>query len=212
MRWKGLDGMIPGPAILMVAMLLYISGFLLDASGMPPPYGFLNGNMVVHFSSFPGFREQFIDYLGATAFWIFISNITQVLVFIFTLATTIQVLKVIILSGALLHNLISMWGFRGFLIYAGTVHLHLEVMGCLFSLQAARVFIGSVLESISRGSAEPMMSAIKERLLFLIVLVAIIFAMAAIIEVFWSTWWVYIFTERRVSWTYFHSHVAAVEL
>lgn len=211
MRRKGLDGMIPGPAILMVAMLLYISGFFLDASGMPPPYGFLNGNMVVHFSSFPGFREQFIDYLGATAFWIFISNITQVLVFIFTLATTIQVLKVIVLSGALLHNLIYRWGFRGFLIYGGTVHLHLEVMGCLFSLQAARIFIGSVLKSISRCSVEPLRN-IKERLLFLVVLVTVIFAMAAIIEVFWSTWWVYIFTERPVSWTYFHSHVASVEL
>lgn len=211
MSRKGLDGMIPGPPILMVATLLYISGFLLDAFGMPPPYGFLNGNMVVHFSSFPGFREQCIDYLGATAFWIFISNITQVLVFIFTLATTIQVLKLIVLSGALLHNLVSTWGFRGFLIYAGTVHLHLEVMGCLFSLQAARIFIGSVLKSISRCSVEPLRN-IKERLLFLVVLVTVIFAMAAIIEVFWSTWWVYIFTERQVSWTYFHSHVASVEL
>ncbi|MGB9837303.1 hypothetical protein [Methanothermobacter sp.] len=212
MSREGLEGIIPGPAILMVAMILYISGFFLDASGMPPAYGFLKGNMVVHFSSFPGFREQFIDYLGATAFWIFISNLIQALVFIFTLATTIQVLRIFVLSGALLHNLVSMWGFRGFLMYAGTLHLHLEVMGCLFSLQAARVFIGSIMESISRGSAEPLLGEIKERLLFLIVLIAVIFATAAIVEVFWSTWWVYVFTERQVSWTYFHSHVASVEL
>ncbi|MBE2899997.1 hypothetical protein DNK57_04090 [Methanothermobacter thermautotrophicus] len=208
-RW---DGIIPHPGILAFAMVLYFLGFVLDASGRSLAYGFLTGDMVVHFSTFPGFREQFIDYLSATALWVFISNITQVTVFIFTLATVYPVLKIFILAGALLHNLLEGWGVRGLMIYAGTLHLHLEVTGCLLSLQAALVFVRSVLGAIQQRSPGPIVTALRENLAFLIPLIILLFAIAAILEVFWSTWWVYNLTHGPVSWTYFYTHVAAVEL
>jgi len=208
-RW---DGIIPHPGILAFAMALYLLGFVLDASGRPLAYGFLTGDLVVHFSTFPGLREQFIDYLLATAFWIFISNITQVTVFIFSLATFYPVLKIFVLAGALLHNLLVGWGVRGLLIYAGTLHLHLEVTGCLLSLQAALVFVRSLLGTIQHRSRGPLVTALRENLAYLIPLIILLFAIAAILEVFWSTWWVYNLTHGPVSWRYFYTHVFSVEL
>ncbi len=207
-----LKAIIPHPGLMVLSAALYIYGFVSDALGAAGSYGFLTGDMTVCFSHYPGFRAQFIDYLGGVALGIFISNIKQALLFIFTLTTAVPVLNLFVLAGGLLHALISRMGLYGILVYAGTLHIHLEVVGCLLSLEAAAVFFYSLMKSVYTGSAEPFKRAFRERLVILLPVILLVFAAAAILEVFWSTWWVYTLTQQQVSWSYFHGHVCSVRV
>ncbi|HHW05473.1 MAG TPA: hypothetical protein PK601_03895 [Methanothermobacter sp.] len=158
-------------------------------------------------------RLQFIDYLGGTAFNIFISNILSIF---FCILLGFPIVKVILVdligfSGALMNVLISRFGFKALIIYLGLIHLHLEILGALLSIDALIIFYTSLYHSLKKGSAEFFIGEFKTKFLPLLLRIIIIFLFAAFMEVFWSTWWVYIWTHGYIPWHRFYLEIYNVK-
>ncbi|MGB9844791.1 MAG: hypothetical protein ACPLF9_03450 [Methanothermobacter tenebrarum] len=207
----------PSNPIILVAFLFYIGGFISYFFIKTFNFGFLTGDFIVYFKSHPitwdYLKIQFIDRLGGVTFNIFISNVLIVFSCIFLGFPIINAvfLNLIGFSGALLNALISRFGFEGLIIYLGLFHLHLEILGALLSIDAFFAFYISLYRSLKAGSVNIFTKELKSGFLPLLFRILIIFLFAAFMEVFWSTWWVYIWTHKYIPWHQFYFKVYNVK-
>ncbi|BDH78633.1 MAG TPA: hypothetical protein GXX31_01140 [Methanothermobacter sp.] len=207
----------PSNPLILVALLFYIGGFISSFFMKAFNFGFLTGDFIVYFKPHPMtwdyLRVQFIDQLGGAAFNIFISNVMVVFSCIFLgfpIVNTVLV-NLIGFSGALLNALISRFGLKGLIIYLGLFHLHFEILGALLSIDAFLAFYASIYHSLKAGSARIFTREVKSGFLPLLLKILIIFLFAAFMEVFWSTWWVYVWTHKYIPWQQFYFEVYNVK-
>jgi hypothetical protein len=90
--------------------------------------------------------------------------------------------------------------FKAFLIIFGSFHLYFEFFAVLLVLDAFLKFYGSIYGSIKKRSLKLLKKELISGFLPILFKIIVLLAIGAIIEVFWSTWWVYINTVHYVSW------------
>ena len=100
--------------------------------------------------------------------------------------------------------------FKAILIFLGSFHLLLEILAALLSIDAFLKFYGSFANAVLKHDTAAFKKSIKNEFLPLILKIIIVLAIAAVLEVFWSTWWVYILTNHYVSWYDFYFGVRSV--
>lgn len=214
---------LPSQKVLFLGLFFYILGLFLASgiiikSTLPWGFGFLTGNINVHVDSpvwtFEYLKTQFIDYLGNVSWNIFLSNMKVVFLCIFSGFYIIPsiLFGLLSFSGSLLYTLIHQMGVKGVIMYLGLFHLHLEVLAALLAIDAFIVFYKSIGVSLWRRSFAPFKNSFLKEFLPLIFKITIILAIAAILEVFWSTWWVYVFTHPYVSWWDFYLGVYSAKV
>ncbi len=158
-------------------------------------------------------QNHFIYYLGQYSFDIFLNNIKLMILCIFTGIAIIPVLLIDLFafSGSLTGMLVMKFGiFKAVLILLGSFHLPLEILAALLSIDAFLKFYTSFVSAVSKHDTAAFKMGIKNEFLPLILKIIVILAVAAILEVFWSTWWVYIITNHYISWYDFYFGVRSV--
>ena len=145
--------------------------------------------------------------MGRVSFGIFLSNVTLAILCVFTGIAIIPVLLIglFTFSGSLTVVLVGKFGvFKAVLILLGSFHLPLEILAALLSIDAFLKFYGSFVNAVLKHDLNIFKKGILNEFLPLILKIIIIFAIAALLEVFWSTWWVYILTNHYISWHDFY--------
>jgi hypothetical protein len=210
---------LPSLKVLILGAFFFFLGFFWtaqDPAGAAAvfSFGFLTGNMTVNFTpvgswSWEYFRVQFLDYLGNVTGKIFLWNMQVILLCIFTGIAIIPsiLMGLLSFSGSLLATLGISMGIKGLVMYLGLFHLQLEILAALLAIDAFLSFYLSLGSSISKWSLQPFKDGFKNEFFPLIFRITLILALAAVLEVFWSTWWVYVFTHPYISWGDFYTQL-----
>lgn len=157
--------------------------------------------------------NQLIYYLGAVSFNIFVNNLFITFLCIFTGIAIIPAILIglFTFSGSITYLLIAKVGFyKALLILLGSFHLYFEILAGFLAIEAFLKFYGSFINAIRTRSLGEFKEKMRNEFLPLIFRIILLLAIAALLEVFWSTWWVYIITNHYVSWYEFHVGVYSV--
>jgi hypothetical protein len=239
---RSLLSTIPSLKVLLLGAFFFFLGFFWTAQDphgavLVFSFGFLTGNMAVNFVpvaawSWEYFRVQFIDFLARVVGNIFMWNMQVILICIFTGIAIIPsiLLGLLSFSGSLLSILLISLGLKGFVMYLGLFHLHLEILAALLTIDAFISFYRAIWISLRNVSFQPFKDAFisfylsigallrsqsfqlfkdafKNEFFPLFLRITLILALAAVLEVFWSTWWVYVFTHPYISWGDFYTQL-----
>ena len=213
----------PSKYSFLTFFLFYVSG-LVFVFLMPQYaassfyYGFFLGNMDVNIQlpdiiSLNYLSNHFIHYLGQYSFDIFLNNVILNVLCVFTGIALIPIILrgLFAFSGSLTGMLVMKFGiFKAILILLGSFHLPLEILAALLSIDAFLKFYGSFVSAVLKRDTGKFKMSIKNEFLPLILKIIVILAIAALLEVFWSTWWVYIVTNHYISWYDFYFGVRSV--
>ncbi len=212
-----LYGFLPSKHVFLVGLGFYIAGILfayLEPNQARSVFdgGFYLGDIeakiqVPQVITADYFINQFIYYLGAVSFNIFINNLLNILFCIFTGIAVIPILLIglFAFTGSVTYFLIGKVGvYKGLLILIGSFHLYLEFLAAFLAMDAFLKFYGSFINAIRMRKPSSFKKDILNDFIPLVLRIALLLALASILEVFWSTWWVYILTKQYVSWYDFH--------
>ena len=213
----------PSKYSFLIFALFYVSGLIFvilkpQYAAFSFYYGFFLGVMEVKIQ-FPDIfslnylLNQFIYYLGRISFGIFLNNVTLMALCIFTGIAIVPVMLtgLFAFSGSLTGMLVMKFGiFKAVLILLGSFHLPLEILAALLSIDAFLKFYGSLANAVLKHDFTAFKKDVRYEFLPLILSIVIILAVAAILEVFWSTWWVYIITNHYILWHDFYFGVRSV--
>lgn len=218
-----LEHIAPSRYSFLIFILFYVSG--LGFAILKPQYaassfyyGFFLGIMEVKIQlpdiiSLNYLLNQFIYYLGRFSFGIFLNNVTLAVLCVFTgiAIVPIMLIGLFAFSGSLTGMLIVKFGiFKAILIFLGSFHLIFEILAALLSIDAFLKFYGSFVNAVLKHDLAAFKISIQNEFLPLILKIVIVLAIAAVLEVFWSTWWVYILTNHYISWHDFYFGVRSV--
>lgn len=218
-KWikRVLHGFVPSRYVLLVFLTFYFTGFIF--AYIAPHLaqstfngGFFLGEMdakiqIPQTLTFAYLENQFINYLGAISWGLFVNNMRTSFLCIFSGIAIVPVVLISLFSslGAITYLLILKVGvFKAFLIMFGSFHLYFEVLAAILVIDAFLKFYGSFLISLRQRSAQRFKNEIINGVLPILVSITVLLAIAAVLEVFWSTWWVYILTHSYVSWHDFY--------
>ena len=212
-----LRGFIPSKYVFLIFLIFYFAGFIF---AYVAPHlaqstfngGFLLGELdakiqVPQTITLVYLENQFIHYLGAVSWGLFVSNMRTSFLCIFSGIAIVPVVLISLFSslGAVTYLLILKVGiFKAFLIIFGSFHLYFEVLAAMLVIDAFLKFYGSFLISIREGSTRRFKNEVINGVLPILLSITTLLAVAAVLEVFWSTWWVYILTHSYVSWQNFY--------
>ncbi|HMK54161.1 MAG TPA: stage II sporulation protein M [Methanobacteriaceae archaeon] len=212
-----IKGFIPSKYALTLFSIFFSMGFLLAFHdpvmvGSNINGGFLLGDIQAQFdppqtSSLSYLVNQFIFFLGVPAAKIFLSNVFFAVICIFSgiLIVPIILLDFFSYMGSITYLLILKVGLlKAFLILLGSFHLYLEFLATILVIDASLKFYGSIFHSIRQRSFAVFKKEISNKFIPLFLRIILLLALAAFLEVFWSTWWVYIMTHTYISWADFY--------
>jgi hypothetical protein len=210
-------GLLPSKYIFLISMLFFFGGLifaLIDPRAASSTFngGIFTGTLVVLFDAptviTPKYLiNQFIYFLGANAFHIFLNNLYYSLICIFT---GVMILPIIFLGlftsfGAITGILFFKYGlYKTLLIILGSFHLYFEFLAALFAIEGFIKFYSSIYSSIKVKSFETLKIKIITEFLPILIKIILLLVIAAIFEIFWSTWWIYILTNHYISWQDFY--------
>ena len=209
-------GFLPLKKILVICILFYILGIVFafvnsDKAHLIFPGGMFLDNLEAKIQvpaviTFDYFLDQFIFYLGAVSFAIFLKNLVLALLSIFSGVAIIPVILVgfFMKMGAITYFAVENMGFKGILIIFGSLHVYFEALAALLSIETFFKFYISLINSIRNKDINIFKNKVLNEIMPLIIRITLLLAIAAIMEVFWSTWWVYILTHPYVSWYNFY--------
>ena len=214
---KFLSRLLPSKEVLIVCILFYILGIVFAFMNQIQAQVTFHGGMFLDnidakiqmplvISIYYVFN-QFIYYLGAVAFNIFLNNLILTLLCVFS---GIAIFPVILIGlfmnmGTVTFFLVEKFGFvRGVLIFLGSFHLYFEFLAALLSIDAFFKFYIPFYKTIKLKNMEIFKNSIKNDVLPLLLIIIMLLFIAAFLEVFWSTWWVYIMTNHYISWYEFY--------
>ena len=214
---KFLSKSLPSREVLIVCILFYILGIVF--AFMNPvqahitfPGGMFLDNIVVKIQmpliiSFYYVLNQFVYYLGAVAFKIFLNNIILTFLCIFSGIAAFPVILVGLFMniGTVTFFLVEKFGFiRGSLVILGSFHLYFEFLAGILSIDAFFKFYIPFYKAIRLKNLKIFKDSFKNDFLPLLLIIILLLAIAALLEVFWSTWWVFIMTDHYISWYDFY--------
>lgn len=211
-----LRGFLPSKKILIICILFYIIGIVFAFMNPDQAHLTFSGGMFLDnidvkmelpsFITIDYIFNQFFYYLGAVSFNIFLNNLFLMLLCVFS---GIAIFPVILIGlfmkmGATTFFLVEKLGFTGILVLLGSFHLYFEFLAALLAIEAFFKFYISFINALKDKKIENFKNIIKNDFLPLLLRIILLLAIAAILEVFWSTWWVYIFTDHYISWYDFY--------
>ena len=214
---KILYGFLPSKHVFLVGLGFYIAGILfvyLEPNQARSMFGggFYLGDIeakiqVPQVTTVDYFINQFIYYLGAVSFNIFVNNVLNILLCIFTGIAIIPILLIGLFAstGSVTYFLIGKVGvYKGLLILLGSFHLYLEFLAAFLAMDASIKFYGSFVNAIRARSPSDFKRDVLNEFIPLALKIMLLLGAASILEVFWGTWWAYILTKQYVSWYDFH--------
>ena len=211
-----LRGFLPSKEILIVCILFYILGIVFAfmnpvQARLTFPGGMFLYNIdaqiqLPNFITWDYVFNQFFSYLGVVSFNIFLNNLFLMILCIFS---GIAIFPVILIGlfmkiGSTTFFLVEKLGFTGILVLLGSFHIYFEFLAALLAIDAFFKFYISFINTLREKKIGIFKKAIINDFLPLLLRIFLLLAIAAILEVFWSTWWVYIFTNHYVSWYEFY--------
>lgn len=214
---KFLIKFLPSKKVLIVGILFYIVGILFafinpDQAYFTFPGGMFLDNIEAKIQmppviTFDYFLNQFVYYLGAVSLKFFISNLVLLILCIFSGIAIIPVILIgfFMKMGTTTFFVVEKLGFTtGILVLLGSFHLYFEFLAALLAIDGFLKFYIPVYKSIKEKDINIFKNSIINDFLPLLLAIIIFLAIASILEVFWSTWWVYILTHPYVSWYDFY--------
>lgn len=214
---KFLWGFVPSKYVLAVILLFFLGGVIfaildLNQAQLIFNGGFLLGNLEVQItppSEITGnyFRDQFVYYLGGASWNIFRNNLEVSLECIFTGIMIIPSILVGLFSfiGAVSAILSFKVGIiKAALILGGCFHIYFEFLAGALVIEAFLKFYGSIVRSVRNRSFTLFKQDMRNKFIPILLRIILLLAAGAILEVFWSTWWVYILTSHYVTWVDFY--------
>lgn len=220
---KFCQGFLPSKYSFSVFILFYITGLIFTIfspsyTAFFVPYGFFLGKMEVTINlpasiSLDYFIDQFIYNLGAISLGIFLNNLITIILCVFTgIAFIFTVfIGLFAFTGSLTVALIGKYGIlKAILILLGSFHLPIEILAAMLAVDGFIIFYGSFIRLIKGRDVNIFKKRILNEFLPLISKIILLLAATSILEVFWSTWWVYILTNPYVSWYEFYFGVYSI--
>ena len=212
-----LAGFLPSKYVLLVGAIFFLGGLIFalfnpQAAQSSFYGGIYTGKIMVLIQvpdviTFKYAVNQLFYYFGANVFQIFLKNSTFSIICIFSGFLIIPEILIGLFTtfGAITGLLIVKLGaFKAFLIIFGSFHLYFELLAVLLVIDAFLKFYGSIYISIKKRDLSLLKKLLLNEFLPILFKIIILLAIGAIIEVFWSTWWVYINTVHYVSWYDFY--------
>jgi len=212
-----LKGFLPSKIIFTIFVILYVSGFIFAYFKPSLAHNFFNGGFFLGYMDVKFILpsevtlnyifHQFILFLGGVSSQLFMNNLGVSLACVFTGIPIVSVifLKLFTSMGAVNYLLIVKVGIiKAFLILGGSFHLYFEFLAAMLSVDAFLKFYRSLFHFLIQRNFKEFKEQILNDFLPLILRIIILLAFAAILEVFWSTWWVYILTQHYVPWLDFY--------
>lgn len=212
-----LMGFAPSKYSSFIFMLFFLGGFLyafLDpVRAQSTFYGgfFLNELTAQIFPpsefSFQYLLNQFVFFLGKTSWGIFFNNLMVSLECIFSGFLIIPIILIDLFGflGSVFYLLIMKWGIvKGVFLFAGSFHLIFEVLAAILVIDAFISFYGTIINSVRKKSLKTFTGGVLNKFVPLMLRIIILLFIAALLEVFWSTWWVYILTHPYIPWIDFY--------
>ncbi|MGZ7049841.1 MAG: stage II sporulation protein M [Methanobacterium sp.] len=207
----------PSREILIVCILFYILGIVFafmnpNQAHITFPGGMFLDNIEVQ-TQIPGVItfdyavNQFFYYLGAVSFRMFLNNLLLTILCIFS---GIAIFPVILIGlfmkmGTTTFFLVERMGFnKGILVFLGSFHLYFEFLAAILAIDAFFKFYIPIIKAIWENDINIFKTSFKNDFLPLLPPIIILLVVAALLEVFWSTWWVYILTDHYISWYDFY--------
>jgi hypothetical protein len=210
-------GFLPSKYVFLTGIIFYLLGFVFAVLNPYYAYsvfngGFFMGSMEVKLAvpestSIQYLINQFVNYLGAVSFHIFLNNLLVSFICIFTGIAIIPSILIGLFSsmGAVTFLLVMKVGvIKAVLMLLGSFHLYLEFLAALLSIDAFLKFYGSFIRALRMKSPQKFKNEVIKNFIPLILKIIVLLAFAAVLEVFWSTWWVYILNHPYVSWYDFY--------
>ncbi|MGZ7070365.1 MAG: stage II sporulation protein M [Methanobacterium sp.] len=207
----------PSREILIVCILFYILGIVFafmnpNQAHITFPGGMFLDNIEVQ-TQIPGVItfdyavNQFFYYLGAVSFRIFLNNLLLTILCIFSgiLIFPVILIGLFMKMGTTTFFLVERMGFnKGILVFLGSFHLYFEFLAAILAIDAFFKFYIPVIKAIWENDINIFKTSFKNDFLPLLPPIIILLVVAALLEVFWSTWWVYILTDHYISWYDFY--------
>jgi hypothetical protein len=210
-------GFIPSKEIFVVCILFYILGIVFafmnpDQAHLTFPDGLFLSNIYAQIQlpaviTFDYFLNQFFYYLGAVSFNIFLNNAMLTLLCVFSGVAIFPVILIGLFMkiGTTTFFLIEKLGLNtGILVLLGSFHLYFEFLAALLTIDGFFKFYIPVYNALRYKDVNIFKNSILKDFLPLVLRIFLLLAIAAVLEVFWSTWWVYILTNHYISWYDFY--------
>jgi hypothetical protein len=212
-----LKGFLPSKIVFTIFVILYVSGFIFAYFKPSLAQNFFNGGFFIGYMdvkfilppevTFNYIFHQFVLFLGGVSFQLFMNNLGVSLACVFTGIPIVSVIffKLFTSMGAVNYLLVVKVGIiKAFLILGGSFHLYFEFLAAMLSVDAFLKFYRSFFHFLMQRNFKEFKEQILNDFLPVILRIIILLAIAAILEVFWSTWWVYILTQHYVPWLDFY--------
>jgi hypothetical protein len=213
-------GFKPSKYSLILFFSFFIGGFLfavLDPSKAQSTFygGFFLNDLTAQITppstiSLQYLVNQFVFFLGGTSWGIFFNNMMVSLECIFTGFLIIPIILINLFSflGSVSYLLILKMGIiRGSALFLGSFHLIFECWAAILVIDAFVSFYSTLINSLRYRSTKRFINGILNDFFPHIIWIIILLIIAAFLEIFWSTWWVYILTQSYISWIDFYGGV-----
>ena len=106
--------------------------------------------------------------------------------------------------GSLHHFKLKIRRYQSGFDHGGCFHIYFEFLAGALVIEAFLRLYGSIVSSVRNRSFTSFKQDLKKKFIPLLLRIILLLALGAILEVFWSTWWVYILTNHYVSWVDFY--------
>ena len=93
---------------------------------------------------------------------------------------------------------------KGILVYLGSFHLYFEFLAAMLTMDAFFKFYIPFFNALRDKDVNIFKNSFWKDFLPLVLRIFLILVVAAVLEIFWSSWWVYIFTNHYISWYEFY--------
>jgi hypothetical protein len=213
-------GFIPSKYSTILFVIFFIGGFLfafLDPIKAQHTFngGFLLNDLTAQIFppsdiSFQYLINQFVYFLGKTSWGIFFNNLMVSLECIFSgfLIIPIILLNLFGFLGSTLYLLILKLGIiKGTILFLGSFHITFEAWAAILVIDAFISFYSTIINSVRQRSLKRFTNGIWKNFIPGVIRIIILLFIAAFLEVFWSTWWVYMLTHPYISWVDFYTGV-----
>lgn len=207
----------PSKEILIVCILFYILGMVFafmnpDQAHITFPGGMFLHNIELKMQipeaiTFDYILNQFFYFLGAVSLKIFLNNLYLMILCIFSGIAIFPVILVglFMKMGTNTFFLFERLGFsKVILILLASFHLYFEFFATILTIEAFFKFYISIIKTIRDKDINIFKNSLQNDFLPLLLAIIVLLAVAALLEVFWSTWWVYINTYHYISWYDFY--------
>ncbi len=193
----------PSKEVLIVCTLFFILGIVFafmnpDQAHITFPGGMFLHNIELKMQipeaiTFDYILNQFFYFLGTVSLKIFLNNLNLM---ILCILSGIAIFPVILVGlfmkmGTNAYFVVERLGLsKGILLFLGSFHLYFEFLAAILTIEAFFKFYIPIIKTVRDKDINIFKNSLQNEFLPLILAIIVLLALAALLEVFWSTWWV----------------------